>query len=82
MAVDEHHRASLQSHWFPEAGDAGGQFFVLHRVEAMPIGFKRLGMDALLPCACSIMSPDEASWDDIGQFAGYVSEGLTCPLTG
>jgi hypothetical protein len=72
----------LQAHWFPESGDAGGQFLVLHSVEAMSVGFERLGTDALLPGACPIMSPDKASWDDIGQFAGYVPEGLTCPLTG
>jgi hypothetical protein len=82
LPADEHHRASLQAYWFSESGDAGGQFFVLHRVEAMSVGFERLGMDALLPCACSLMSPDEAGRDDVGQFAGYVSEGLTCPLTG
>jgi hypothetical protein len=72
----------LKAHWFPEFGDAGGQFLILHRVEAVSVGFECLGMDALLTGASPIMSPDEASRDDIGQFAGDVPEGLTCPLTG
>jgi hypothetical protein len=48
----------------------------------MSVGFERLSVDALVPCAGTIMSPEEASRDDVGQLTGYVPEGLACPLTG
>ncbi|GHD17291.1 hypothetical protein GCM10010313_46460 [Streptomyces violarus] len=82
MAPDDHHRASLEAHSFPDPGDAGSQFLVLHCVETMSVGFERLSVDALVPGAGPLMGPDEASRDDVRQFTGDVSKRLTCPWTG
>ncbi|GHB23878.1 hypothetical protein GCM10010377_12170 [Streptomyces viridiviolaceus] len=65
MAMDEHQRASLQAHSLPEPGDAGGQFLILHRVEAMSVSFERLSVDTLLSGPGTIMGSEEAGRDDV-----------------